>query len=376
MRRAIRILGRSLLGLGAALIVLGLVGLGYRALRQHQNAQRLAIRTPNGIDEERFVRIGGIEQWVVIRGDNRSNPVLLYVDGGPGGATSPFSAFTNWGWEKNFTVVEWDQRGAGKTRTQSGPIGPGVSIERMAQDGVEVAQYALSRLHRPKLILVGASWGSALGVLMAQARPDLFYAFVGSGQVSDVARGERMGYERVLAKAKARHDSKAVTDLVALGPPPYHRIQDFFAERQWINGYESGSHGNDGLIEALLFAPQYSLHDVYSWITGLLEENRHFFGPNMDAPFEHIDFFKSARAFAIPVFVIQGADDDTEPAELARQYVAAIEAPSKAFIAIAGAGHSVSVTSGDKFLDELNRYVRPLAIGSDEFGGASSAALH
>lgn len=366
MRLALRVLLRALVGLGAVLLIAAFAGLLYRAIRQHENAASVAIRTPRGIDQERFVRIGGIDQWVVIRGEDRANPILLYVDGGPGGSLSPFNVFTHWGWEKPFTVVEWDQRGAGKTRTRSGPVTPGTTIERMAQDGIDVAQYALARLHQRKLILVGASWGSALGVMMVRARPDLFYAYVGTGQVSDIARGERLGYERVLAKARARHDDKACAQLLALGPPPYHRIEAYYAERQWINGYDSGGPNSGSLVQALLFAPRYSLHDDYSWIQGFLEETRYFVGPTVDAPFERLDFFASARDFKVPVFVIQGADDDTEPAEVAKDYVAAIRAPQKMFIAVPGAGHSVSVAEGDKFLDDLVRYVRPLAIADSQ----------
>jgi pimeloyl-ACP methyl ester carboxylesterase len=301
---------------------------------------------------------------VVIRGEDRSSPILLYVDGGPGGATSAFGAFRLW--ERAFTVVQWDQRGAGKTRSESGPVRPDTTIGRMSEDGVEVARYALARLKQPKLIVVGASWGSALGVLMVQAHPELFHAYVGTGQVSDVARGERMGYERIMAKVSARHDAKALSQLTALGPPPYHRIEDFFAERQWMIGYETGAEaGSTGLVTALLYSPSYSLHDAYSWVRGLLEESHHFFGEDMSAPFEHINFFESAREFKVPVFVIQGADDDTEPADLARQYVEAIQAPQTRFIAIPGAGHSVSITAGDRFLENLVRYVRPLALRND-----------
>lgn len=355
------ILGRGLLGLAGLLVAAVLVGLAYRAYRQHENAQRLAIHTPAGIDEERFVEIGGIRQWVVIRGEDRSNPILLYVDGGPGGATSAFGALRSW--EKAFTVVQWDQRGAGKTRTESGPIAQGTTIERMAQDGIEVARYSLARLKQPKLILVGASWGSMLGVLMAQARPDLLYAYVGTGQVSDFARAEAMGYARILAKVRQRHNAAALAQLTAIGPPPYHRIEDFFTERQWVNRYEAGARGGAyGLIWQLLYAPSYSLHDDYSWVRGLLEETRYFMGPTMSAPLNRINFFVSARDFKVPVLVIQGAEDDIEPAELAQAYVAAIQAPQKRFIAIAGVGHSVSMIAHDQFLDLLVRYVRPLAL--------------
>jgi pimeloyl-ACP methyl ester carboxylesterase len=363
VKKALWILGRGLLGLAVLLVAAVIVGLGYRAYRQHENAQRLAIHTPGGIDEEQFVAIGGIRQWVVIRGEDRTNPILLYIDGGPGGATSPFGALR--GWEKAFTVVQWDQRGAGKTRTESGPVTPDTTIERMAQDGIDVARYALSRLQQPKLIVVGASWGSVLGVLMAQAHPELFYAYVGTGQPSDIARAERMGYDRILRKAHERGDAKAIAQLTALGPPPYRRMEDFLAERQWVNGYEAGMQpggASTGLIEGLLYAPRYSLRDTYSWVKGIYEEMDQLVA--MSGPFWRINFFESARDFKMPVFVIQGAEDDTEPAELAQAYVEAIQAPQKKFIAIAGAGHSVSMTFSDQVLGDLIQYVRPLAVST------------
>jgi hypothetical protein len=110
IRRIALAAGACLLGV----LVLSIAGgLAYRAFRQHENAGAMTIISPNGIDEAMFAPIGGIEQWITIRGWDRNNPVLLYVDGGPGGATSPFNVFSRW--EKVFTVVQWDQRGAGKT---------------------------------------------------------------------------------------------------------------------------------------------------------------------------------------------------------------------------------------------------------------------
>ena len=151
-----------------------------------RNARDYAVTTPNGIDEANYVKIGGLEQWITIRGEDRKNPVLLFLHGGPGDATNPwgYAGFRNW--LKYFTVVQWDQRGAGRTFGRNGAAAAStITIERMVQDGVELAELLSKRLQKDKIVLVGHSWGSILGVFMAKARPELFYAFVGTGQVAD-----------------------------------------------------------------------------------------------------------------------------------------------------------------------------------------------
>jgi len=99
-----------------------------------RNAQQYAISSPKGIDEAQFVAIGGIEQWVTIRGWDRDNPVLLFLHGGPGDVTNPWTFALFAPWEKHFTVVQWDQRGAGRTLRKTGPaIAPTMTVDRIVQ---------------------------------------------------------------------------------------------------------------------------------------------------------------------------------------------------------------------------------------------------
>src|SRR5262249_12629821 len=150
------------------------------------------------------------EQWVTIRGWDRKNPVLLFLHGGPGEVTDLWTYALFAPWERHFTVVQWDQRGAGRTLRKSGPsIAPTSTLERMVKDGVEIAEYLRKSLGKEKIILVGHSFGSILGVLMARARPDLFYAFVGTGQVGDATRNYAVAYEALVAKARAAGHSQA-----------------------------------------------------------------------------------------------------------------------------------------------------------------------
>jgi len=228
-----------------------------------RNAREYAITAPNGIDEAKFVEIGGIQQWITIRGENRNNPVILFLHGGPGDATNPWGYVAFRLWLKAFTVVQWDQRGAGRTLGRNGPsIASTITIARMVQDGVELAKLLQESLHKPKIILVGHSWGSVLGILMAKAQPNLFYAFVGTGQVADEARNYTVAYEELLKKAIANRDERAVEELKAVGPPPYKDGRGYGVQRKWANMFEGANMFISSMFVAALGAPGYSLRAI------------------------------------------------------------------------------------------------------------------
>ena len=177
-------------------------------------AQVTRVRAAEAVSEQMFVQIGGIPQWITIKGEDRNNPVVLVLHGGPGDALSPYADSMYAGWDKSFTLVQWDQRGAGRTFTKNGPsIEPTMTVERMAQDGIEVAEFLTRHLNQKKIIILGGSWGSILGVYMAHARPDLFYAYVGSAQMVNWQEDLSAGYARVLGMARAANNQQAVTWL-------------------------------------------------------------------------------------------------------------------------------------------------------------------
>ncbi len=187
-----------------------------------RNAQQFAISSPKGIDEAQFVKIGGIEQWITIRGWDRDNPVLLFLHGGPGDVTNPWTFALFAPWEKHFTVVQWDQRGAGRTLRKTGPtVAPTITVDRMVEDGIELSEYLRKHLGKDKIIMVGHSFGSVIGILMARAKPDLFYAYVGTGQVADETRNYFVAYDELLKKARAVGNQQAFDELSRVGPPPY-----------------------------------------------------------------------------------------------------------------------------------------------------------
>ena len=322
-----------------------------------RNARDYAIATPNGIDEARYVEVGGIQQWITIRGEDRNNPVLLFLHGGPGDATNPWGYAGFRLWLKHFTVVQWDQRGAGRTFGKNPDAPPqAITVARMTQDGVELADVLRKQLRKDKIILVGHSWGSILGVHMVKARPDLFYAFVGTGQVADPATSYTVAYRELLRKAETLKDERAIRELREVGPPPYPDGRGYGVQRKWSNFFEGADAFISSMVGFALAAPGYTLRDVNDWFDGQSVSAERLV-PQTSA----LDARTLAGDFAVPVFVIQGAEDFTTPTSLARSFVDSIRAPAKAFVPIEGGGHFAVFMKSSAFLDQLVSRVLPLA---------------
>jgi pimeloyl-ACP methyl ester carboxylesterase len=355
LRKLLKALKWILLCTVAVLVLLVGAGLTFRAYRHRANAKTMAIRTPNGIQEGIYVKIGGIDQWIQIRGQDRNNPVLLCLHGGPGGswlaATPLFLP-----WEKEFTVVQWDQRGTGKTLETTGPsIADTMSVDRMARDGIEVAEFLRNHLHKDKLILLGFSWGSLLGIHIAKQRPDLFYAYVGTGQISNMPKSLQMSYAYVLDKAQKANDAKAVKALQNIGPPPFDTMDKIAAFFQTLGKYECQSDQN--LPVRALVEPDLSLWDIYNSIRGFATvPTFRVYNQMLSA-----DVPSFTTDFQIPIFFFQGELDERAQPSLAKEYFDHINAPHKEFVLFDGAGHFAVWTMSNRFLRELVARVRPLA---------------
>jgi pimeloyl-ACP methyl ester carboxylesterase len=324
---------------------------------RNRNAEDYAISVPPGIDEARYVEIGGIEQWITIRGEDRRNPVLLFLHGGPGDATNPWGYAVFRSWLQTFTVVQWDQRGSGRTLGRNGESSAAaVSVDRLVRDGILVAEHLRKSLGKDKIVLVGHSWGSMLGVFMVKARPDLFSAFVGTGQVADPRRNYAVAYDELLRKARRVGEKRAERDLEAVGPPPYPDGGGYRIQRRWANLFEGADLFISAMLGLALSAPGYTVRDVHDWGQGqMLSAER--LVPETSA----LEAKALGGEFAIPVFVIQGAEDFTTPTTLAREFVSSIRAPRKEFAAIEGRGHFAVFTASEIFLKEIAARVLPTA---------------
>ena len=256
-------------------------------------------------------------------------------------------------WEKNFTVVQWDQRGAGKSFGRSGRSStPGMSRERMAQDGVEVADYLCKHYGKRKVILVAHSFGTVLGLRMVQIRPELFAAYVGTGEIADETKGYSVAYRALLAKAQAVHNEQAIKELTSVGPPPYTSGQGFQVQRRWSNRFEGADRFLPATLGLSLEAPGYTVSDLDDLFAGEL-----FSADNLVSQTTTMKDF--GLKFDVPMFFFEGTDDFTTPTELARKYMQALEAPRKDFVPIEG-GHFAVFIHSNEFLKQLLARVAPL----------------
>jgi pimeloyl-ACP methyl ester carboxylesterase len=323
-----------------------------------RNAQQYAISSPKGIDESQFVTIGGIEQWVTIRGWDRDNPVLLFLHGGPGDVTNPWTFALFAPWEKHFTVVQWDQRGAGRTlRKTGGTVAPTITVDRMVQDGIELSEYLRKHLSKDKIIIVGHSFGSIIGVLMARAKPDLFYAYVGTGQVADETKNYFVAYDALLKKAQTVGNQQAFDELSRVGPPPYPSGGGYVVQRKWANAFEGADQFLWGTIGLTLVAPGNSVQDINDSVDGQMLSGERLVPETKSSGPKDLGL-----EFSIPMFFIQGAEDFTTPTALARNYLNSIKAPRKEFVTINSGGHFAVFMHSDQFLQELVKLVGPLTV--------------
>ena len=310
------------------------------------------------------VEIGGIRQWIHIRGRDRHNPILLYLHGGPGTPMMPFAYKFSPYLEGAFTIVEWDQRGAGKTYFANDPavVIPTIGYERMQADALELVKLLLKRFDQPKLFVIGHSWGSMLGLPLVHAHPELFYAYVGTGQVVNARENERMGYEHVLAEARARHDAPAVKALEQISPYPDPLAgivgPKMNVIRHWEFRYGFALYGKTDLYREMLkyaiISPDYSLHDFYYFIA----EPEH---KALDRWIDGFDARTLGRTFEVPIVFIFGRSDWQVPGVLAERYLGEITAPAKGFYWVEHASLSPMVERPTDFARIMIDHVRPFA---------------
>jgi pimeloyl-ACP methyl ester carboxylesterase len=352
----LKIIRRILLVLVALVVLAVVAALGYRATWQHRIANAVRITSPNGIDEAKFIEVNGAEEWITIRGDHKDNPVILFLHGGPSEANSPFVEFYT-PFEKDFVFVQWDQPGAGKTYIRAGSHQPKLTTESMAADGVAVAESVENELHKPKIILIGQDWGGVLGVRMIEQRPDLFAAFVGTGQIVGMLGTQDVLYEFALNHATVGHDQKMLDALKQVGPPPYNTLerygqfQDCCRNPFWPPDDVAGI---NRLIPALFFSPSLSIAETYGWYKGLRTGEVELDTLVMTME----DLRKTNTTFSVPVFFIQGEDDNVTPTSLVADYMSKIQAPAKKLDVVPTAGHFVIWTHPNEFLNLLREDLR------------------
>lgn len=302
---------------------------------------------PGAPVDETLVRVvGGLEQTITLRGADAANP-LLFLISGAGAALSPMADFFT-PWERAFTLVHWDQPNAGATLARHGFVEP-FGYERLAQDAATVAEIVLARLGARRLTVIGLSMGTVTALKLAHARPDLVGVYVACGQITHWPHQQAHAYDLALDRA----GPAAAADLLRIGPPPWedldgeltlsaHANVPTVREQAAMAGFrppsgQSASHQREAARAAYLYLkPELDGFDAMA------------LGP-----------------IATPMVFLQGEEDRYTPTADVEAYARAVQAPAKAFVTLAGAGHNAMVLRED-MLTLLVEHVRPLALDAED----------
>jgi proline iminopeptidase len=309
---------------------------------------------PNGdplagsVAELTTVTIGGHDQTVMIRGRSVENPVLLYLTGGPGG-TDIGAIRRDVALEQDFTVVAWDQRGAGKSYAALDPTDT-FTTNQLVSDTVEVTNYLRDRFDQEKIYLVGQSWGSTLGVLAAQQHPELYHAFVGVGQMVSQRETDIMFWEDTLSWAEETGNTGLAETLRRNGPPPYENLMHydpFIAREHDWNPYPEFDSNNE--MPAILFVPEYSWMDRINAFKGFLDT-----AGTLYPQLQGLDFRQDVPAIDIPLYMVLGEHEARGRAVLANEWFELLDAPSKEAFIFEGSGHRAHFDQPGKFAEVMS----------------------
>src|SRR5262249_45976437 len=221
------------------------------------------------IAEARYIKLGELDQWVMIRGESRCNPPLIVLHGGPGLPETGFFRRFNASLEKQFTVVYLEQRGAGKSFHADIPQ-ESMTVEQFIADLDALVDAILVHLCKSKIVIYGHSWGSALGVLYAARFPLKVSAYVGAGQIGDLASSELQLYNYVRAEAERRCNSKALKELRDIDPPP-RTSAALLKQRKWLLRFAGFPRGMSlwKFLLTMRHRPEVSIFDLISVLRGL-----------------------------------------------------------------------------------------------------------
>lgn len=339
------------LGQAVPLLILALVVVALAALNG------IPARTPPILDaddqpvagsiaELTAVSLGGQEQTILIRAHSADQPVLLYLSGGPGQSDLPYSRVLFEDLTQDFVVVSWDQRGTGKSYSALYPT-EDVTLAQAVADTIELTNYLRQRFDEEKIYLLGESWGTTLGVLAVQQHPDLYYAWIGSGQMVSQHETDRQLYRDILALAERTGNADLKAQMLAFGEPPYADTpypnavvmgyydqlgQPYRPPQDYIDRGTAANVGPWGILGS-----EYSLVEKVNVMRGLID-----MFTLMYPQLQMIDFRQDVPRLDVPVYILDGAAELAARRDLTLGWYNQLEAPSKQIYTFDDAGHSVA----------------------------------
>ena len=302
------------------------------------------------------IKVCGQNQTLLIRGKNKENPIILFLHGGPGLAQICYARKYQSKLEDDFLVVNWDQRGSGKSYSFF-MNKDNFTKNQLAKDAREIIDYLCKNYGKDKIILVGHSWGTELGMNIIKNDSSKILAYIGVGQVVNNTEGECISYEHAIDLAKQNQDNSALNILEDIGNPPYKNVIKATLEKENIIKKYSplikDVNVTKDIVEGCLFSPESNWLDAIKYICGNKLSAEKLWGTNKD-----FNLFNDVKKVDIPIYFCAGRYDYTTPSVLVEKYYKMLQAPYKEFIWFENSAHYPQYTESDKFhnllLDILN----------------------
>ncbi|EMA6341454.1 alpha/beta hydrolase [Bacillus cytotoxicus] len=311
---------------------------------------------PGSIATIESVMINNRKQSLLIRGRAVTNPILLCCHGGPGMAQIGFIRHFQTELEKHFIVVNWDQRGAGKSFSWRDIQTP-FTIEQFVSDTVEVIRYLLSRFNRKNLFLAGHSWGSIIGLKVAHTYPEYIKAYIGIGQIVQMKQNEELLFQHLIHSAKKHGHTRALTSLTKLGNPPFLDMKRLMIQRRWLSIFggavQNGS--SFSFIRKGFFSSEYTLLDWLKFLAGNVKSG------TLWKEMLTVDFFSTILELSVPIYFCSGRFDYQTPYALVQQYCDRIRAPIKKMIWFPNSAHSPNLEEPELFAHSLHSIKQELS---------------
>ena len=310
------------------------------------------IEAENSIAELTELELNGRKQWISLRGWDKTKPVLLFLAGGPGGTQMAAVRHELAELEKHFVVVGWDQPGSGKSYYAEKTAN--ITVDTYIQDGHALTEYLKERFSQEKIYLVGESWGSALGIFLADKYPQSYHALIGTGQMIDFAETERMDYAKALEIAENNGDAALVEKLKANGEPPYYGKDVTWKSAVYLN-YLSGIMARNPKIHNPGYntfrdigSHEYGLLDKINYARGIINTFNHVY-----QQLYNIDMRTDYKKLDVPVYFFLGRHDINAPTVLVKEYERILDAPDKGIVWFEHSGHSPWINERELFIQEV-----------------------
>ena len=360
-----------------------------RQMMQQHIERTYAVTDPEGIDELKPIVLGGVEQWIHIRGRKKDNPVLLWLHGGPGSSVIGLLDAVLRPWEDYFTLVVWDQRQTGKSYYPEKDKNEPLTVQQFINDTEEIIRYLCDYLNKKKLFVLGSSWGTVLGMHMVKQHPDWLHAYIGVGQVVSSINAEKGLYERLLDHAREHNENELIAKMETIIPKldiDCPEKEKYFAENcsfvrkelsrlagETLMRHQSYNEVLNMLSFDRVISPHLSLTDISNSILG--DEAAVFRPPyTFTKDFLKINLPKDiGSSFEVPIFFFTGSHDWQTPVSLSDQWFNEIKTSHKELVHFEESSHFVVNEEPGKFLIALVNKVLPFADSeiNKRFTGAS-----